>query len=96
MTDHEPGGGFREVTKDEFKSIYFRLGGGASSGWTADYWKLHFEDTVRPGWRFVIEEPMSPKHDQMWVVSDQAAEEYRLFFLTDESTESFFDNPGAE
>lgn len=88
--------GFREVTKDQFKEIYFRLGGGPQSGWTADYWQEFFEAGANPGWRFMIQEPKSPKHDQMWIVSDNAIKEYRLFFMTEESTENFFDYPGKE
>jgi hypothetical protein len=87
---------FKEVTKERFKEIYFRLGGGDFSGWTADYWQKFFEEDVKPGWRFMVEEPKSPKHDCMWIVADQQAKEYRLFFMTEESTEDFFDYPGKE
>ena len=87
---------FKKVTKEEFKQTYFRLGGGPHSGWTADYWQKSFEDEVNPGWRFLIEEPRSLEHDRMWIVTDQEAKEYRLFFLTDESTENLFDHPGSE
>lgn len=44
----------------------------------------------------MVEEPTSPAHDCMWIVTDGAAKEYRLFFMTDESTESVFDFPGKE
>jgi hypothetical protein len=87
---------FREVSKKEFKEIYSRLGGGPSSGWTADYWHEFFEVAVNPDWKFMAQEPRDSEHDQMWIVSDTAAKEYRLFFLTEESTESFFDFPGKE
>ena len=87
---------FTEVTKEEFKEIYFRLGGGPDSGWTAEYWQESFEDNVKLGWRFMVQEPRSPEHDCMWIVTDTGAREYRLFFMTDESTESFFDYPGKE
>lgn len=80
---------FKEVSKEKFKEIYFRLGGG-SSGWTADYWRKFFEDEVRAGWRFMVEEPKTAGHTQMWVVDDAESKEYRLFFLTEESTEDFF------
>jgi hypothetical protein len=87
---------FKEVSKEKFKEIYFRLGGGPYSGWTADYWEKFFEDEVKPGWRFMVEEPRSPEHDSMWIVTDNETKEYRLFFMTDESTESFYDYPGKE
>jgi hypothetical protein len=32
----------------------------------------------------------------MWIVTDPEAWEYRLFFMTDQSTEDFFDHPGKE
>lgn len=87
---------FKKVTKEEFKQAYFCLGGGPHSGWTADYWQKFFEDAVNPGWRFLIEEPRSLEHDRMWIVTDPEAKEYRLFFLTDKSTENCFDHPGNE
>lgn len=87
---------FKEVSKEKFKEIYFRLGGGHASGWTADYWGKFFEDEVKPGWRFVVEEPRSPAHDRMWIVTDQETKEYRLFFMTEQSTDDLFDHPGKE
>ena len=87
---------FKEVPKGKFKEIYFRLGGGKYSGWTADYWQKFYEDEVKPGWKFMVQEPESPKHGRMWIVADDAAKEYRLFFMTEESTENFFDYPGKE
>jgi hypothetical protein len=87
---------FKEVTKEEFKKIYFRLGGGDNSGWTADYWQEFFEIAVKPSWKFMVQEPRDPQHDQMWIVTDSAAKEYRLFFMTEESTDSVFDFPGKE
>ena len=87
---------FKEVTKEKFKDIYFRLGGGEYSGWTADYWRKSFEDEVKPGWKFMVEEPRSPSHESMWIVADNESKEYRLFFMTDQSTEDFFDHPGKE
>ncbi len=87
---------FKEVTKEQFKEAYFHFGGGASSGWTPEYWQEFFENAPKPGWKFVLQEPRSPEHDQMWIVTDNTAKEYRLFFMTEESTESFFDFPGKE
>ncbi|MDQ1591109.1 MAG: hypothetical protein QOG71_1736 [Pyrinomonadaceae bacterium] len=79
--------GFKEVSKEKFKEIYFRLGGGKRAGWTADYWQEFFEDKVKPGWKFMVEEPRSPKHVRMFIVTDAKAKEYRLFFMTEESEE---------
>ena len=85
---------FKEVTKEEFKEIYFRLG--VPSGWTADRWRHYFEDEAELGWKFMVEEPRSPEYDRMWIVSDARAKEHRLFFMTDQSTEDIFEGPGGE
>jgi hypothetical protein len=45
---------FQEVPKEKFKEIYFRLGGGNATGWTADYWQKFYEDNVKPGWKSLI------------------------------------------
>lgn len=79
----------RQVSKDEFKRVYLELGGGAETGWTADYWDRCIEPRVDAATRFVVEEPPSPAHTRMMIVA--SATEQRLFFMTDESEESFFD-----
>jgi hypothetical protein len=84
---------FNEVTKEKFQEIYFQLGGGEFSGWTADYWRRFFNDEVRSGWRFMVQEPRSSKHDCMCIVTDHETKQYRLFFTTEQSTEDFFDYP---
>lgn len=78
---------FKEVTKEKFREVYFRLGGGKASGWTAEYWRKFFEDEVRPGWKLLVEEPRSAEHVRMNIVTDHKAREYRLFFTTEESEE---------
>jgi hypothetical protein len=88
------GPGFKEVTWEEFKEVYFRLGGGASSGWTADCWREIIEPYTRLGWRFMVEEPRSAEHNRMWVAMDHEAREHRLFFTTEQSEEDFFEWPG--
>lgn len=84
----------QEVTKEQFKGIYFRLGGGEAAGWGREYWNHFFEDEEKPCMKYLLEEPETPEHNRMMIVSDFAANEYRLFFLTDESEESFFEFPG--
>lgn len=61
---------FKEVTKEKFKELYFRLGGGKASGWTAEYWQEFFENKAKPGWKFMVEEPRSAKHIRMNIVTD--------------------------
>ena len=73
----------KEVTKEQFKEIYFKLGGGAATGWGLEYWNKFFEDEKRPGM----------KHTRMMIVTDYNSNQYRLFFLTEESEESLFDFP---
>lgn len=85
---------FKQVSKGLFKEIYFRLGGGESSGWTADYWREVFEEESELGWRFMVEEPSSAEHDRMCVVTDHEAREHRLFFVTEPSAEDFFGRHG--
>ena len=87
---------FKQVSKGLFEEIYYRLGGGKSSGWTADYWREVIEPYAGPGWRFMVEEPKSPEHNRMWIVTDHKAMEHRLFFMTEQSEEDFFDWPGDE
>ncbi|HEX7313735.1 MAG TPA: hypothetical protein VF297_07425 [Pyrinomonadaceae bacterium] len=87
---------FKQVSKDFFKEMYFRLGGGEASGWTADYWRKSFEDKADLGWMFMVEEPRSAEHDRMLVVTDHQAREHRLFFVTDQSEEDFFHQPADE
>jgi hypothetical protein len=87
--------GFKEVTKEKFKAIYFRLGGGKASGWTADYWQKFFENGAEPGWKFMVEEPKSPKHVRMFITADPKAKEYRLFFMTEEDEEDSSEWPGG-
>jgi len=80
-----------EVTKEQFKEIYFKLGGGAATGWSLEYWNKFFEDEKEPGMRYLLEEPETPEDTRMMIVS--GGNEHRLFFWTEESEKSFFDFP---
>lgn len=40
----------KEVTKEQFKEIYFKLGGGVATGW--EYWNKFFEDEKRSGMKY--------------------------------------------
>ena len=85
----------REVTKDEFKRVYFKLGGGRG-GWDAEYWKRTFDDAARPGMKFMVEDPATPAHTAMWIVSDFAVSEYRLFFRTDDESDAMLEFPDTD
>ncbi len=51
----------KEVTKEQFKEIYFNLGGGAATGWGLEYWNKFFEDDKKPGMKYLLEEPETPE-----------------------------------
>jgi len=84
----------KEVTKDQFKEIYSKHGGGEATGWSLAYWNQFFENEKRQGMKYLAEEPETPVHTRMMIVTDYSRNEYRLFFMTEESEESFFDFPG--
>lgn len=83
----------KEATKEQFREIYFRLGGGAATGWGLEYWNTFFEDDKRPGMKYFVEEPKTSEHTRMMIVTDYCHNEYRLFFMTEESEEYFFAFP---
>jgi hypothetical protein len=83
----------KEVTKEQFKEIYFRLGGGAATGWGVECWNRSYEVEKIPGMKYLAESPETPEHTRMMIVTDYGGHEYRLFFMTEESEESFFEFP---
>jgi hypothetical protein len=85
----------REVTKSEFKQIYFERGGGRD-GWNAAYWKQFFEDAPHPGMKFMVQEPATARNTTMWIVSDFSTNEYRLFFVAEEQSDTMLRFPSTE
>lgn len=85
-----PAGLVREVTKQEFKDAYLRLGGGADAGWGLDYWDRFLE---RPGMRYFLEAPETALHRRMMIATDFGARQYRMFFVTEDEEERIFDFP---
>lgn len=79
----------KEVSKDEFKEFYFKHGREKDS-WGRAYWEKFFEPEPKVPMRYRIEEPPSPEHDRMMIVSDYAVKEYRLFFMTEEAEEGLY------
>ncbi len=75
--------------------MYFKLGVGAS-GWSLEYWNKIFEKNEDRLMKYLVEEPKSPEETRMMIVTDYAVNEYRLFFLTEEAAENFFDFPGKD
>jgi hypothetical protein len=83
----------KEVTKEQFKETYFKLGGGAATGWGLECWNNSYEDEKRSGMKYLVKEPETPEHTRMMIVTDYGVNEHRLFFFIEESEESFFDFP---
>jgi hypothetical protein len=77
----------REISKQEFKELYFKYGG-EGTGWTADYWKQFYEELECK--RIVFIEPESEEENRLFIVGD--SEELRMFLLTEEAEERFFGN----
>ncbi len=86
---------FKQVSKNLFKEMYFRLRG-ESSGWTADYWWDVIEPNTGLGWRYMVEEPRSAEHNRMFIVTDRKAMEHRLFFMTGQDEDHFMERPDYE
>ncbi len=83
----------KEVTKEEFKELYFKLGAGAVTAWDLNYWNKFFADNARTDMKYLVEEPETPEHTRMMIVTDYGAKEYRLFFLTEEAENCFLRFP---
>ena len=79
----------REVSKEQFKQLYFAFGRG-EDGWSPDYWESSFEKQETIPMKYLVQEPESPRHNRMMIVSDFSVREYRLFFLTEEAEEGIF------
>jgi len=43
--------------------------------------------------KYLVEEPETPEHTRMMIVTDNTAKEYRLFFFTEEAEDRFFEFP---
>ena len=85
----------KEVTRDEFKRIYFELGKGRN-GWDASAWNRTFEDDPRPDMKFMAEEPATERDTMMWIISDFAVNEYRLFFRTPDDSDDMLVFPSLD
>ena len=46
--------------------------------------------------KFMVEDPVAPAQIAMWIVSDFAANEYRLFFRTDDESDTMLEFPDTE
>ena len=78
-----------QVSKSEFKNLYFRYAQ-PNSGWTEDYWNQLFES--REDDEYYFEAPESLLAKRMMISSGQNM--HRMFFLTEDAEEAFFQKPG--
>lgn len=83
-----------EVTKSEFKKLFFRHLT-PESGWSRGDWKP-FKRDRRSDMKFMYEAPKSPSHTRLYIVTDNGSREHRMFFMTEESDEAFHDFPEQE
>ncbi len=79
----------REVTKQEFRELFFKLGVAQDSGgWTESYWDRFYEHEKDA--RYFFTEPASPDQTRMFISSGQG--KHRIFLLSEEAEESFFED----
>ncbi len=76
----------REITKEEFKDLFFKHGVEGSGGWTPDYWDKFFEHEENA--RYFFTAPNTPDQVRMFISSGGGT--HRIFFLSEEAEESFF------
>lgn len=79
----------QEVTKEEFKEIFLQYGK-SSEGWGADYWEKFYEKPKKENMKYFVRLPSNSDESRMMVVADYSANEYRLFFMSEDQEESFF------
>jgi len=84
----------KEVTKEEFKAIFLKYG--KSEGLGEDSWNKSYESPRRENMRYLVELPKNSKENKMMIVSDYSENEFRLFFMTEDRLEGFFDFPGKD
>ena len=80
----------KEVTKEEFKAIYLKYFK-PDKGWGKGQWKKYYR---KRNMRYFVRLPENSKEDRMWIVD--GGNEVRLFFMTVDREEAFFDFPGKE
>lgn len=79
----------REVTKLEFKALYFKYGL-PNSGWTKEYWDQFYEQ--EQGKQYFFCAPDAPDKTRMFIISDSS--KHSMIFLSEDAEESFFETPG--
>ena len=82
-----------KVSKNKFKDTYFKYGK-AEDGWGKKYWDNHYENPKNQEIKYFIQLPTNDQENRMMIVDGK--NECRLFFLTVDREEAFFDYPGKE
>jgi hypothetical protein len=79
----------REVTKQEFRELFFKHGvAHDSGGWTESYWDRFYEHEENA--RYFFTEPASPDQTRMFISSGQG--KHRIFLLSEEAEDSLFEH----
>lgn len=84
----------REVSKDEFREVYFRYARDGD-GWTKAYWQQFYERDRDPPMRYKVELPNTPDENRMMIVDDFGSREHRLFFMSENAEERLFEPMGG-
>ena len=74
----------REVSKNEFKKLYFKYGNGG--GWTKNHWDHFYED--KDDQKYYFTEPTGPDQNRMFIISDN--DKHRMILMTEDAEETFF------
>ena len=78
----------REISKDEFKKIYFKYGT-ESNGWSKSYWKQFFENKIVEKYEVTGD----PDDDNLSMMISTGKDECRIILIEDEAIDRFFETP---
>ena len=84
----------KEVTNEEFKAIFIKYGKSQLPPMGEGYWNQVYEPRLKDNMRYIVRLPKNSKEDNMMIVD--GGNELRLFFMTDDRVEAFFDFPGKD
>ncbi len=78
----------REISKDEFKKIYFKYGT-ESNGWSKSYWEQFFENKIVEKYEVTGD----PDDDNLSMMISTGQDECRIMLMKDEAIDRFFETP---
>ena len=82
----------KEVTREEFKALFFKHAT-PDSGWTHASWE-GIGKNPDGNKKYFYRPPATPQDDRMFIGNGN--DMCRMYFLTSESEERFFDHPGRD